>query len=65
MKKIRKLKIYKKFRYQRWQHTSVPEIRLEGKWLDKLGFKIGKEVSVKQEKNKLVITLIDKREEKQ
>ncbi|PLB18546.1 MAG: HSP20-like protein [Flavobacteriaceae bacterium FS1-H7996/R] len=40
----------------------MPEIRLEGNWLKKLGFEIGKEIEIKQQKNKLTITLIEKRE---
>ncbi len=59
MSKIRKLKIYQKFRIRRWDYTTVPEIRLEGKWLQALGFEEGKEIKVKQQKNKLTITLIE------
>jgi predicted DNA-binding antitoxin AbrB/MazE fold protein len=33
---------------------------LEGKWLEKLGFKEGKQVIVKQRKNKLTIITICK-----
>lgn len=57
MGRFRKLKIYSKFRYRRWDHTIVPEIRLEGKWLDKLGFKQGQTIIIEQEQNKLTITL--------
>ena len=60
MNKSRKLKIYRKFRYRTWDNTTVPEIRLEGRWLEKLGFEEGKEIEIKQEKNKLTITLLDK-----
>lgn len=58
---FRKLKVYQKFRSRRWDHTTVPEIRLEGKWLKNLGFEEGKEIRVKQQKNKLTITLIEKK----
>jgi toxic protein SymE len=58
---FRKLKIYQKFRIGRWDNTIVPEIRLEGKWLQALGFEEGKEIKVKQQKNKLTITLAEKR----
>ncbi|GAA3619816.1 SymE family type I addiction module toxin [Flavivirga jejuensis] len=61
MNKLRKLKVYKKFRIRTWDYTTIPEIRLEGRWLKKLGFEIGKEIEVKQQKNKLTITLIDKK----
>ena len=59
---FRKLKIYQKFRNRTWDNTTVPEIRLEGNWLKKLGFEIGKEIEIKQQKNKLTITLIEKKE---
>ena len=61
MSKSRKLKIYKKFQPRELKYTPVPEIRLEGKWLKKLGFEIGKEIEIKQQKNKLTITLTDKK----
>lgn len=58
MEKFRTLKIYSKFRSRTWDCTTVPEIRLEGKWLDKLGFKEGgQEVIIEQQKNKLTITI--------
>ncbi|WP_237276426.1 SymE family type I addiction module toxin [Tenacibaculum ovolyticum] len=58
MSKIRILKIYSKFRYRRWSNNyTVPEIRLEGKWLEELGFKQGNEVIIEQKKNKLTITV--------
>ena len=57
MLKARKLKIHSKFRSRRYDKTTVPEIRLEGKWLDKLGFKKGQTVLIKQERNKLTITI--------
>ena len=63
MSQFRKLKIYQKFRIRTWDHTTVPEIRLEGKWLKELGFEIGKEIEVRQQKNKLTITLTDKKNE--
>lgn len=57
MNRFRKLKVYAKFRSRRWDYTVVPEIRLEGNWLKKLGFKEGQQVRVEQERNKLTITL--------
>lgn len=60
MSRYRKLKIYQKFQSRAWKGIVVPEIRLEGKWLKKLGFEIGKEIEVEQQKNKLTITLTDK-----
>lgn len=61
MNQFRILKIYKKFRSRRWDYTTVPEIRLEGRWLEELGFEKGKEIQVKQQKHKLTITLTEKR----
>ncbi|WP_136467889.1 SymE family type I addiction module toxin [Flagellimonas onchidii] len=59
MKKPRKLKIHGKFRRRRWDHTTVPEIRLEGRWLEELGFEQGKTVKVIQENRVLVLILED------
>jgi toxic protein SymE len=54
---FRKLKIHAKFQTRRFGGIHIPEIRLEGKWLDALGFKQGQIVKVKQEDNKLTITI--------
>jgi len=35
----------------------VPEIRLEGRWLEEVGFKEGERVKIQVEKNKLTITI--------
>ncbi len=65
MSRFRKLKIYQKHQPRDWnRYVSVPEIRLEGKWLKELGFEIGKEIEIKQQKNKLTITLTDEKNEK-
>ena len=56
MSQFRKLKILCKFRQRTWDYTTVPEIRLEGRWLEKLGFEIGEEVTIKEENRKLIIT---------
>jgi len=57
MNQFRKLKIHAKHRPRRWDYTTVPEIRLEGHWLKKLGFKEGEQVRVEQQRNRLLITL--------
>ena len=62
MSKFRILKIYSKFRYRTWDNTTVPEIRLEGRWLEKLGFEQGNEVLIEQKKNKLMITVKKEKE---
>uniref|UniRef100_A0AB33L6Z4 Toxin SymE-like domain-containing protein n=1 Tax=Tenacibaculum sp. Pbs-1 TaxID=3238748 RepID=A0AB33L6Z4_9FLAO len=62
MSQFRKLKIYQKHQPREWKYITVPEIRLEGKWLEQLGFEIGKEIEIKQQKNRLTITLTAKKE---
>jgi len=58
MTNSRKLKIHTKYQSRAYgATTSIPEIRLEGKWLDKLGFKQGQMVIIDQKKNKLTITV--------
>ena len=65
MSQSRKLKIYQKHQPRDWnKYAIVPEIRLAGKWLKALGFEIGKGIEVKQQKNKLTIKLIDKKDDK-
>ncbi len=57
MNRFRKLKIHSKFRNRRWDNTTIPEIRLEGKWLEEVGFKQGQNVNILIEENKLIITI--------
>ncbi|WP_268847016.1 SymE family type I addiction module toxin [Flavobacterium aestivum] len=57
MTNSRKLKIHSKYQARTYGSTTIPEIRLEGKWLDKLGFKEGQMVNIEQKKNKLTITI--------
>lgn len=59
---LRRLKIHTRYQTSTYRMITVPEIRLRGKWLDKLGFKKGQMVNIEQKKNKLIITL-DKRKE--
>ncbi len=58
MEKLRKKKVYRKFRNRTSDIIPIPEIRLEGKWLAKLGFKEGSEIVIQQEQNKLTIMLV-------
>ncbi|MDC8003853.1 SymE family type I addiction module toxin [Aureisphaera galaxeae] len=60
MNQHRKLKVYQKFRRREWDNLVVPEIRLEGIWLQELGFEIGMEIQVEQGKERLVITVFRK-----
>ena len=55
--KIRTLKIQPLIRVSRWSDdTTVPEIRLCGAWLAKLGFCYGEKVEVRTSEGQLVIT---------
>ena len=57
MENTRKLKIHTKYQPRAYRkNTAIPEIRLEGKWLEKLGFTQGQMVIVTQKKNKLTTT---------
>ena len=60
MARYRILKIYRKFRSRTWDYAVVPEIKLEGQWLKDLGFDIGKNIKVKQQKGKLIIKITNK-----
>jgi toxic protein SymE len=62
MNRFRKLKIHRKFRARAWDYITVPEIRLEGKWLEQLGFEQGNEVIIEQKKYKLTITVLKEKE---
>ncbi|MGN6291521.1 MAG: SymE family type I addiction module toxin [Chitinophagaceae bacterium] len=55
--KIKTLKIQPLVRVHRWSdNTTVPEIRLSGAWLQKLGFCYGEKVEVRMSAGILVIT---------
>jgi toxic protein SymE len=56
-KGIRKLKVYPKFRMAGTLPKVVPEIRLCGKWLLRLGFKAGQTIIVQLETNRITIIL--------
>jgi toxic protein SymE len=55
--KIRRLTVYTKFRERTYDNTTVPEIRLEGHWLEKVGFTEGQRMKIEQEQGRLIITL--------
>jgi toxic protein SymE len=48
MSNLRKLKIYRKYQARSYGLTTIPEIRLKGKWLENLGFKEGKRISIEE-----------------
>lgn len=64
MKNPRTLKVYETFQARQWKYIAIPEIQLKGKWLRDLGFEIGDQIEIKQQKNKLTITLTEKKKEK-
>jgi len=59
-KTARHLTVYSKYRQRTYDNTVVPEIRLEGRWLEKSGFAQGQRVIVEQERGKLIIRLDSK-----
>lgn len=53
----RQLKVYQKHIPRSYYNYVVfPEIRLCGKWLQDMGFCCGQSVTVRHEKNKIIIT---------
>lgn len=58
---MKKIKIQPKYRKRTWDEIIVPEIKIEGKWLEESGFEYGKYVSVNVQPNKLTITLNEER----
>lgn len=50
----RNLKVYELCGYN---NKPMPQIRIQGKWLQKCGFSIGDYVSVQCKRGKLIITL--------
>ena len=54
-KKFRDLKVYEKY----MKREVVPEIRLQGKWLEELEFMPGTPITVKCEGGRLTITRQD------
>ena len=57
MENYRKLKIYTKYQARLYRGITTPEIKLAGKWLEKLGFNEGQTINIEQKKNKLIITI--------
>jgi toxic protein SymE len=62
MKKTRILKVYKKAQQRQRYYAIVPEIRLQGEWLQKIGFGIGSTVQVRIASQKIVLELVEKNE---
>lgn len=57
MKNSRKLKIHTKYQARTYRNTTIPVIKLQGKWLNKLGFNEGQMINIEQKKNRLTITI--------
>ncbi|WP_109831595.1 SymE family type I addiction module toxin [Reichenbachiella versicolor] len=56
---MKKIKIQPKHRRRTYDEICIPEIKMEGKWLEELGFKQGKHVKVEWRQKKIIITLIE------
>ena len=53
----RQLKIHRKYISRSYsRHVIFPEIRLCGKWLQKIGFNYGNFVTIEHQQNKIIIT---------
>lgn len=57
MKNSRKLKIHTKYQTEDYKTVKIPIIKLQGKWLKKLGFNEGQMVNIEQKNKKLIITI--------
>lgn len=57
----RQLKVYSRMRPKGSAYQQLPEIRIMGKWLEKIGFKCGDSITLIQSENRIVITLNEKR----
>ena len=51
----RNYKVYRKFRQLSSSVVEVPQIKLEGKWLEDANIKIGDKIVVSYTKNKLIL----------
>ncbi len=53
------LKIYPQYFQRRYQkHVNLPLIRLCGRWLERIGFKIGGHVQIVCESGRIIITKV-------
>ena len=51
---VRLLTIYSTYT----NNTKIPQIRIQGKWLEKLGFSEGKKILIQEKRGELVIKLV-------
>lgn len=54
---VRRLKIQPKIRFNKYSQKEVPEIKLTGNWLDKLGFEPNQQVNIATLPGLLIIYL--------
>lgn len=59
MSNQKKKKVYPKFFKRDKGAVIYPEIRLQGKWLLKLGFQVGSYIELRCEEKKITITLFE------
>lgn len=56
---FRKVKINYSVARPRWKKSYLkPKITISGNWLENAGFKVGDEINIKVENNKLILTPI-------
>jgi toxic protein SymE len=51
---VRLLTIYSSYT----NNTEIPQIRIQGKWLEKLGFREGKKILIQEKHGELLIKLV-------
>lgn len=54
-KDIRKIKVQSRFISSRWKYKEIPQLRLEGDWLQDAGFEPGSKTTIKVEQGRLTI----------
>ena len=57
---MRSLKVYSSIRYNSSKNRFdiLPYIRLQGKWLDKLGFNVGRRIVIIEGKDEIILRLV-------
>ena len=53
------MKTIRRTSYLAYDKTIVPFIRLSGRWLDELGFKVGTKFHIEKEENKITLIPAD------
>jgi toxic protein SymE len=56
--KAKQVKLQPKYRSLTYGQKTVPELKLSGVWLEKLGFRPGEKVNIAIKENQLIITTI-------